>query len=110
MKLFKALATSVSAVALMASAASAEISDGVVKIGLMSDMSATYSDVAGQGTVVAAEMAIEEFGGTVAGAPIEIVTADHQNKADIAANKAQAPKLDTTSPPGTRVSQRSSAS
>lgn len=89
MKLMKYLAASASAVAMMTAAASAEISDGVVKIGLMSDMSSVYSDVAGQGTVVAAEMAIEEFGGTVAGAPIEIVTADHQNKADIAANKAR---------------------
>ncbi|KCV81353.1 ABC-type branched-chain amino acid transport systems, periplasmic component [Actibacterium atlanticum] len=89
MKLFKALAGSASAVALMASAAAAEISDGVVKIGLMTDMSAVYSDIAGEGTVVAAQMAIDEFGGTVAGAPIEIVTADHQNKADIAANKAR---------------------
>ncbi len=89
MKLTKYLAASASAVAMMASAAAAEISDGVVKIGLMTDMSSVYSDVAGQGAVVAAEMAIEEFGGTVAGAPIEIVTADHQNKADIAANKAR---------------------
>lgn len=89
MKLFKALATSASAVAMMASAAAAEISDGVVKIGLMTDMSAVYSDIAGEGTVVAAQMAIDEFNGTVAGAPIEIVTADHQNKADIAANKAR---------------------
>ncbi|MCV6595259.1 MAG: ABC transporter substrate-binding protein [Silicimonas sp.] len=89
MKLFKALATGVSAAAMMASAATAEISDGVVKIGLMSDMASVYSDVAGQGTVVAAQMAIDEFGGKVAGAPIEMVTADHQNKADIAANKAR---------------------
>ncbi|WP_420566851.1 ABC transporter substrate-binding protein [Thalassovita sp.] len=89
MKLFKTLATSVSAAAMLASAAAAQISDGVVKIGLMTDMSAVYSDIAGQGTVVAAQMAIDEFGGTVAGAPIEIVTADHQNKADIAANKAR---------------------
>lgn len=89
MKLTKYLAASASAVALMASAAAAEISDGVVKIGLMTDMSATYSEVAGNGTVVAAQMAIDEFGGTVAGAPIELVTADHQNKADIAANKAR---------------------
>ncbi|MDF2141875.1 ABC transporter substrate-binding protein [Paenirhodobacter sp. CAU 1674] len=89
MKLFKKLAASASALALLASGASAEISDGVVKIGLLTDMSGTYSDVAGPGTVTAAEMAIEEFGGTVAGAPIELVSADHQNKADIAANKAR---------------------
>ncbi|MGR1583433.1 ABC transporter substrate-binding protein [Thalassobius sp. S69A] len=89
MKLFKTLAASASALAMLASAAAAEISGGTVKIGLMTDMSATYSDVAGEGTVVAAQMAIDEFGGTVAGAPIELVTADHQNKADIAANKAR---------------------
>ena len=89
MKLFKHLATSASALAVMATGAAAEISGGVVKIGLLTDMSATYSDVAGPGTITAAEMAIEEFGGQVAGAPIELVSADHQNKADIAANKAR---------------------
>ncbi|WP_172327215.1 ABC transporter substrate-binding protein [Mangrovicoccus sp. HB161399] len=88
MKTLKTLALGASALA-MASAASAEISDGKVKIGLLTDMSGTYSDLAGPGAVAAAEMAIEDFGGTVAGAPIELVTADHQNKADIAANKAR---------------------
>ena len=89
MKILKTLTASASIIALLASSAAAEISDGVVKIGLLTDMSATYSDVAGQGTVVAAEMAIEEFGGKVAGAPVELISADHQNKADIAANKAR---------------------
>lgn len=89
MKLIKTLATSASALAMLASAAAADISDGVVKIGVLTDMSGTYSDIAGSGAVTAAEMAVEEFGGTVAGAPIEIVSADHQNKADIAANKAR---------------------
>jgi len=89
MKLLKTLAASASALAMLASAAPAEISDGKVKIGLMTDMSGTYSDLAGNGAVVAAQMAIDEFGGTVAGAPIELVSADHQNKADIAANKAR---------------------
>ncbi|MEZ5840021.1 MAG: ABC transporter substrate-binding protein [Hyphomicrobiales bacterium] len=89
MTFYKTLLAGASALALMTGAASAEISDGKVKIGLLSDMSATYSDVAGQGTVVAAQMAIDEFGGKVAGAPIELITADHQNKADIAANKAR---------------------
>jgi len=89
MKLLKTLAASASALAMLASAAAAEISDGKVKIGLMTDMSGTYSDLAGNGAVVAAQMAIDEFGGTVAGAPIELVSADHQNKADIAANKAR---------------------
>lgn len=89
MNLCKTLIAGASALAMMASLASAEVSDGKVKIGVLTDMSATYSDLAGQGTVVATEMAIEDFGGTVAGAPIEIVSADHQNKADIAANKAR---------------------
>ena len=89
MNILKKLSLSVSAMAMVASAAAAEISDGVVKIGVLTDMSATYSDVAGQGAVVAAQMAIDEFNGTVAGSPIELVTADHQNKADIAANKAR---------------------
>lgn len=66
-----------------------EISGDVVKIGLLTDMSATYSDLSGAGAVVAAEMAIEDFGGKVLGKPIELLTADHQNKADIAANKAR---------------------
>lgn len=89
MKQFTKLAAGVSLLALLASPAAAEISDGVVKIGLLTDMSGTYSDVAGPGTVVAAQMAIDEFGGKVAGAPIELVSADHQNKADIAANTAR---------------------
>lgn len=89
MNILKKLSVSVSALALVASAAAAEISDGVVKIGVLTDMSGTYSDLSGEGAVVATQMAIDEFGGTVAGAPIEIVSADHQNKADIAANKAR---------------------
>ncbi|WP_372604275.1 ABC transporter substrate-binding protein [Actibacterium sp.] len=89
MKTLKKLALGVSAAAMVASAAQAEISDGKVKIGVLTDLSGVYSDVAGEGAVVAAQMAVDEFGGTVAGAPIEIVSADHQNKADIAANKAR---------------------
>ncbi|WP_424932920.1 ABC transporter substrate-binding protein [Amaricoccus macauensis] len=89
MKSLKALSLGVSTAALLASAASAEVSDGVVKIGILTDMSGTYSDLAGQGAVTAAQMAIDDFGGEVAGAPIELVSADHQNKADIAANTAR---------------------
>ena len=66
-----------------------KISDGVVKIGLILDMSSLYSDITGEGSVTAARMAIEDFGGKVLGKPIELVYADHQNKADIAANKAR---------------------
>ncbi|MGB0660102.1 MAG: ABC transporter substrate-binding protein [Mangrovicoccus sp.] len=89
MRMFTKLAATVSAVAMLASSASAEVSDGVVKIGLLTDMSSTYSDLAGSGAIEAAKMAIEDMGGSVAGAPIEMLTADHQNKADIAANTAR---------------------
>jgi branched-chain amino acid transport system substrate-binding protein len=66
-----------------------KVSDGVVKIGLILDMSSLYSDITGEGSVTAARMAIEDAGGKVLGKPIELVYADHQNKADIAANKAR---------------------
>ena len=65
------------------------ISDDKVKIGLLTDMSGTYSDITGPGTIVATQMAIEDFGGKVLGKPIELITADHSNKPDIAANKAR---------------------
>ena len=65
------------------------ISDDVVRIGLIEDMSGVYSDITGMGAVTAARMAIEEFGGTVLGKPIEVVFADHQNKPDIGAATAR---------------------
>ena len=70
----------------LASAASAQdgaVSDDHVKIGVLGDMSGVYSDVAGPGMSVAAQMAITDFGGTVLGKPIELVSANHQNKPDI---------------------------
>ncbi|MDF1555583.1 MAG: ABC transporter substrate-binding protein, partial [Deferrisomatales bacterium] len=76
-------------VSLGATLASAAVSDGVVKVGVLNDMSGTYADLAGPGSVVAAQMAIDEFGGKILGMPIELVSADHQNKPDIAANKAR---------------------
>lgn len=63
----------------------AQISGGVVKIGVLSDMSSVYSSDTGKGSVTAAQLAIEDFGGKVAGKPIELVSADHQNKADLGA-------------------------
>jgi branched-chain amino acid transport system substrate-binding protein len=69
--------------------AAEKISDGVVKVGILTDMSGPYSNVAGQGSVVAARMAIEDFGGKVLGKPIELVAADHLNKPDVAASKAR---------------------
>lgn len=59
------------------------ISDGVVKIGVLNDQSGIYVDMAGQGSVIAARLAVEDFGGKVLGKPIEIVAGDHQNKPDI---------------------------
>lgn len=63
---------------------STAVSDGVVKIGLILDMSSLYADLTGEGSVTAARMAVEDFGGKVLGSPIQIVYADHQNKADVA--------------------------
>ena len=73
----------VSALALLGVGANAQISDNVVKIGVLTDLSGAYSDLAGKGSVVAAEMAVADFGGKVKGAPIEVVSADHQNKPDV---------------------------
>ena len=73
----------------IAAAAQAQVSNDVVKIGVLTDLSGTYSDLAGPGSVVAVKMAVEDFGGKVLGKPIEVVSADHQNKGDIAANKAR---------------------
>ncbi len=67
----------------------AGISNGAVKIGVLTDMSGVYSAIGGEGSVTAAKMAIADFGGKVLGKPIEILTADHQNKADIASTKAR---------------------
>ena len=66
-----------------------KISDGVVKIGMIEDMSSIYADITGVGAVTAAKMAVEDFGGKVLGMPIEVVSADHQNKADIASATAR---------------------
>lgn len=67
----------------------AQISGDVVKIGVLNDQSGLYSDFGGSGSVLAARMAVEDFGGTVLGKPIEILSADHQNKVDIASNVAR---------------------
>ena len=69
-------------------AAQAQVSGDVVKIGVLNDQSGPYADLAGKGSVTAAQMAADDFGGKVLGKPIQIVTADHQNKPDIASNIA----------------------
>ena len=60
-----------------------------VKIGILNDQSGTYADYGGKGSVEAAKMAIEDFGGSVLGQKIELVDADHQNKPDLAGNIAR---------------------
>jgi branched-chain amino acid transport system substrate-binding protein len=74
---------------LLTGAARAQISDGVVKIGVMADMSGPFEDVTGAGGVLGARLAIEDFGGKVRGAPIELVVGDHQNKPDVASALAR---------------------
>jgi branched-chain amino acid transport system substrate-binding protein len=72
-----------------ASAPAAGTGSGKLVIGVMSDMSGLYADLGGQGSVVAAQMAAEEVGNTVAGMQIEVISADHQNKPDIGSNIAR---------------------
>jgi len=69
--------------------AGAQISDDVVKVGVLTDMTGAYSDLAGPGSVIAAQMAAEDFGGKILGKPIIIISADHQNKPDVASNIAR---------------------
>jgi len=61
----------------------------VVRVGVLTDLSGLYSDIGGQGSVVAANMAAEDFGGTVLEKKIDVVSVDHQNKADVAAQKVR---------------------
>jgi branched-chain amino acid transport system substrate-binding protein len=82
------LAVAVAMVLSSASQLAAASADGV-KIGVITDMSGSYADLSGRGSVLAAQMAVEEFGGKVLGKPITVVAADHQNKADIAATTAR---------------------
>jgi branched-chain amino acid transport system substrate-binding protein len=74
------------AVALSCATAQAQWSDGVIKIGVMNDMSGTYADLSGPGSVLAARMAVEDFGADKKGMKVEILGADHQNKPDIGSN------------------------
>jgi branched-chain amino acid transport system substrate-binding protein len=76
------------AATLASGSAFAQYTDGVVKIGVLTDMSGLYSDANGMGTVVAAKLAVEDFDPMAKGMKVEIVFADHQNKADIGSNIA----------------------
>ncbi|KVF71665.1 MULTISPECIES: ABC transporter substrate-binding protein [Burkholderia] len=85
----KTLAHACLALATAAFTAGAAQAADTVKIGFITDMSGLYADIDGQGGLEAIRMAVADFGGKVLGKPIEVVYADHQNKADIAASKAR---------------------
>ncbi|HRO82344.1 MAG TPA: ABC transporter substrate-binding protein, partial [Alicycliphilus denitrificans] len=85
-KLTTLAAAVLGAAGLMAAPAQAQ---DKVRIGYISDMSSLYADLEGKYGATAIQMAIDDFGGKVLGMPIELMSADHQNKADIAASKAR---------------------
>jgi branched-chain amino acid transport system substrate-binding protein len=72
-----------------AGAAHAQVSDGVIKIGVLNDQSSLYADLTGQGSVLAARMAVEDFGADKKAMKVEIVFADHQNKPDVGSQIAR---------------------
>jgi branched-chain amino acid transport system substrate-binding protein len=69
--------------------AQSKVSDGVVRIGVLTDMSGQFSHESGKGSVTAIQMAVDDFGGKVLGSPIEVISADHLNKPDVASAKAR---------------------
>ena len=87
-KLFAAVAAGL-AFAATGGTAQAQISDDVVKIGVLTDMSSLYADATGKGSLAAVQMAVADYGGKVAGKPVEVVAADHQNKPDVGVNIAR---------------------
>lgn len=92
LRIGSALVASATFLALINSGAGAQtaaVSDDVVKIGVLTDMSGQFSHESGEGAVTAIKMAVEDFGGKVLGKPIEVVVADHQNKPDTASALAR---------------------
>src|SRR6201996_7259934 len=88
----KSLRTAVAAglaLAAFTGAAQAQISDDVVKIGVLTDMSRLYADATGKGSLAAVQMAVADYGSKVKGKPVEVVYADHQNKPDIGVSIAR---------------------
>jgi branched-chain amino acid transport system substrate-binding protein len=77
------------ALAAFTGAASAQISDDVVKIGVLTDMSSLYADATGKGSLAAVEMAVADYGSKVGGKPVVVVSADHQNKPDVGVSIAR---------------------
>ena len=82
-------AAAATALALGTLCTAAQAGPNAIKIGVLTDMSGVYSAIGGKGAVTAVQMAVDDFGGKVLGRPIEVVYADHQNKADIAVAKAR---------------------
>jgi branched-chain amino acid transport system substrate-binding protein len=80
-----ALIVACAAASAVADCARAQISDDVVRIGVLNDQSGLYADLGGPGSVIAAKMAVEDAGNSVLGKPVDVIFADHQNKADIGA-------------------------
>jgi branched-chain amino acid transport system substrate-binding protein len=89
MRILNKLLFALSCTALASSAYAQQASDGVVKIGILNDQSGVYADFGGKSSVEAARMAVQDYGGKVLGVPVEIVSADHQNKPDVAASIAR---------------------
>ena len=85
-KLFFSLAA---ALLFLVGAAHAQTWDNTIKIGVLSDMSSLYADIGGPGSVVAARMAVEDFGAAAKGLKVEILSGDHLNKPDIGSNVAR---------------------
>lgn len=85
----KTMAVAIGALVLSAQVSQAQFSDNVLRIGVLNDQSGIYADMAGPGSVVAAQIAVDEFGGKIGNVPIEIIRGDHQNKPDIGLNIAR---------------------
>ncbi len=85
----QAVAAAIALAALCSTARAQTISDDIVKIGVLTDMSSLYADATGKGSLVAVQMAVEDYGGKVKGKKVEVVSADHQNKPDVGVNIAR---------------------
>ena len=82
-------ASACAAILVAAPCARAELSDNVVKIGVLSDMNGPASTPTGQGSVTAAQMAVDDFGGKVLDKPISLIVGDHQLKPDIGGGRSE---------------------
>ena len=83
------LGATLAATCIAAPAQDTGISDDIVRLGILTDLGGPFADITGPGSAAAIQMAIDDFGGQVLGKKIELLVVDHQNKADIAANKAR---------------------